>query len=168
MSHFEYTDPTGNRLEITPAAPGGVSFETFDGTSDYYAGAVKVPCDQIEEVIAGIRDVTRQAGGQAEPARCGNANCAGSCPGCYQPPATARPAEARVTVYGIDINEWDRIHDALRRIETAVSPFSVAERQFLTFALDLAADRMASRGDEFTDEDQAALDRFRRMSVDEP
>lgn len=44
---------------------------------------------------------------------------------------------------------------------------TVAERQFLSFALDLASDRMASRGDEFTDEDHAALDRFRRMSVEE-
>ncbi|WP_405611255.1 hypothetical protein [Streptomyces sp. NBC_01508] len=40
-----------------------------------------------------------------------------------------------------------------------------AERQFLTFALDLAGDEMASRGDEFTDEDRAALGKFRRMAA---
>ncbi|MFB7007868.1 MULTISPECIES: hypothetical protein [unclassified Streptomyces] len=36
--------------------------------------------------------------------------------------------------------------------------------QFLTFALNLAADEMASRGDEFTDDDKAALKMFRRMT----
>ncbi|MGW1433093.1 hypothetical protein ACWD6K_31295 [Streptomyces sp. NPDC002431] len=40
-----------------------------------------------------------------------------------------------------------------------------AERQFLTFALDLAADEMASR-DGFTDEDEAALEMFRRMAAE--
>ncbi|MEV6102655.1 hypothetical protein [Nocardia sp. NPDC051981] len=39
------------------------------------------------------------------------------------------------------------------------------ERQFLSFALDLAADEMASRGDEFTDEDRAALETLRRMAA---
>lgn len=42
---------------------------------------------------------------------------------------------------------------------------SDAERQFLTFALDLAADEMASRGDEFGAEDQAALDSLRRLAA---
>jgi hypothetical protein len=39
-----------------------------------------------------------------------------------------------------------------------------AERAFLTFALDLAADRMLDRSDEFTTEDDAALKAFRRMA----
>ncbi|MEV2249371.1 hypothetical protein AB0I94_02240 [Streptomyces sp. NPDC050147] len=39
-----------------------------------------------------------------------------------------------------------------------------SERQFLTFALDLAADQMASRGDEFDEDDEAALAKFRRMA----
>lgn len=43
---------------------------------------------------------------------------------------------------------------------------SVAERQFLTFALDLAADEMASRGDEFGAEDQAALESLRRLAAE--
>ncbi|MFF3094221.1 hypothetical protein [Streptomyces cyaneofuscatus] len=43
---------------------------------------------------------------------------------------------------------------------------NAAERQFLTFALDLAADRMASRGDEFEDADHAALETFRRMAAE--
>lgn len=43
---------------------------------------------------------------------------------------------------------------------------SVAERQFLTFALDLAADEMASRGDEFGAEDDAALESLRRLAAE--
>ncbi|MFJ5893814.1 hypothetical protein [Streptomyces californicus] len=43
-----------------------------------------------------------------------------------------------------------------------------AERQFLTFALELAADQMASRGDEFDDEDEAALDKFRALATPSP
>lgn len=38
------------------------------------------------------------------------------------------------------------------------------ERTFLAFALDLAADVMASRGDEFTAADEAALASLRRMA----
>jgi hypothetical protein len=41
---------------------------------------------------------------------------------------------------------------------------SGAERQFLTFALDLAADQMASRGNEFGAEDTAALEKLRGMA----
>ncbi|MGW3164799.1 hypothetical protein ACWC9Q_18385 [Streptomyces sp. NPDC001142] len=45
------------------------------------------------------------------------------------------------------------------------APLDDGERQFLTFALDLAANEMASRGDEFTDEDHAALERLRLMAA---
>lgn len=41
---------------------------------------------------------------------------------------------------------------------------TAAERQFLTFALELAADEMASRGDEFTADDEAALAKLRRLA----
>ncbi|MFH9798061.1 hypothetical protein [Streptomyces virginiae] len=41
-----------------------------------------------------------------------------------------------------------------------------AERQFLTFALDLAADHMANRGDEFDDEDDAALSQLRQLAAE--
>ena len=41
-------------------------------------------------------------------------------------------------------------------------------REFLTFALDLAADQMASRGDEFNDDDEAALANLRRIANGEP
>lgn len=41
-------------------------------------------------------------------------------------------------------------------------------RQFLTFALDLAADEMASRGDEFGADDEAALAGLRRLAAEQP
>lgn len=41
---------------------------------------------------------------------------------------------------------------------------SDADRQFLTFALDLAADQMASRGDEFNADDEDAMERLRRLA----
>ncbi|MFJ1667406.1 hypothetical protein ACIOK4_13655 [Streptomyces bottropensis] len=44
---------------------------------------------------------------------------------------------------------------------------SGAERQFLTFALDLAFDRMVS-DDGFTDEDEAALAKLRRLAAEAP
>ncbi|MFD5208452.1 hypothetical protein ACFWNF_16180 [Streptomyces anulatus] len=40
-----------------------------------------------------------------------------------------------------------------------------SDRQFLTFALELAADQMAARGDEFDDEDEAALVKFRALAT---
>ncbi|MFE3386340.1 hypothetical protein [Streptomyces anulatus] len=40
-----------------------------------------------------------------------------------------------------------------------------SDRQFLTFALELAADQMASRGDEFDDEDEAALAKLRALAT---
>ncbi|GAA4706221.1 hypothetical protein [Streptomyces youssoufiensis] len=45
--------------------------------------------------------------------------------------------------------------------------FTATERQFLTFALDLAADEMASCGDEFTEADEAALERLRRIAAED-
>lgn len=57
------------------------------------------------------------------------------------------------------------IMSAARQQPTAAM-LSVAERQFLTFALDLAADEMASRGDEFSDEDDDALASLRRLAAE--
>lgn len=48
--------------------------------------------------------------------------------------------------------------------EVAGIQLTAAERQFLTFALDLAADHMANRGNEFDEDDEAALARLRRMA----
>ncbi|MFF8840531.1 hypothetical protein [Streptomyces sp. NPDC015130] len=46
--------------------------------------------------------------------------------------------------------------------QPADAPLTAAERQFLTFALDLADNRMANRSDEFTTDDYEALARLRR------
>lgn len=51
--------------------------------------------------------------------------------------------------------------------QPATDVLTDSERQFLTFALELAADQMASRGAEFDDEDDAALARLRRMAVED-
>ncbi len=132
MSHFEYTDPDGLWITALPY-DGRVLITT--GTS-----GCAVPLDRLEEVIAGLRDMGRQAGQQTADRDC---QC-----------LPASPVEGNLTC--------DQ-HLPTQPTET----FTVAERQFLSFALDLASDRMASRGDEFTEEDHAALGRFRRMAVGE-
>lgn len=49
--------------------------------------------------------------------------------------------------------------------QAAARELSKTERDTLRFALDLAQEQMFSRGDEFTDDDQAAVDSLRRMAV---
>jgi hypothetical protein len=51
---------------------------------------------------------------------------------------------------------------------TNQAALSDTDRQFLTFALELAADEMASRGDEFGDDDEAALETLRRLAASGP
>ncbi|MGW1938992.1 hypothetical protein [Streptomyces goshikiensis] len=63
MNRFEYRDASGDRLIVLPAK-GGILIEAEH--------APHVPLDQVEEVVAGIRDMARQAGGQ--PTR--------DCPAC--------------------------------------------------------------------------------------
>ncbi|MFI6140393.1 hypothetical protein ACIBCC_19660 [Streptomyces griseus] len=53
---------------------------------------------------------------------------------------------------------------ALSKGSAPVIELSKAEQQFLAFALELAADQMASRGDEFDDADEAALERLRTLT----
>ncbi|MDT9688170.1 hypothetical protein Q5762_07340 [Streptomyces sp. P9(2023)] len=53
---------------------------------------------------------------------------------------------------------------AVEQPAEAHPPLTDAERQFLTFALELAADQMYSRGDEFDDADDAAMARLRRIA----
>ena len=50
--------------------------------------------------------------------------------------------------------------------DRAALPLTAVERQFLTFALDQAADEMAL-GDGFTAEDEAALEKLRRVAAEE-
>ncbi|WKD36541.1 hypothetical protein [Streptomyces xanthophaeus] len=64
------------------------------GSSDTGHAEAVVPLDLLEEVIAGQREIARQAGGQPKPERCSNPNCAGLCPACYVPAAARIAAEA--------------------------------------------------------------------------
>ncbi|WP_069885253.1 hypothetical protein [Streptomyces luteocolor] len=48
------------------------------------------------------------------------------------------------------------------------SVLTASERRFLSFILDLAADRMASLGDEFDSADEAALEKLRRLASEAP
>jgi hypothetical protein len=60
---------------------------------------------------------------------------------------------------------YEPVEEATAEAATATpNPLTDAERAFLTFALDLAADRMLDRSDEFTTEDDAALKAFRCMA----
>jgi hypothetical protein len=59
----------------------------------------------------------------------------------------------------------DRAEERVRALEAGQAALSDTDRQFLTFALELAADEMASRGDEFGDEDEAALETLRRLAA---
>lgn len=62
---FHYTDPDGDHLQIKPATSHDTpcisicttEYTTGPGTS----AAVYIPVDQVEELIAGIRDTARQA-----------------------------------------------------------------------------------------------------------
>ncbi|MFI2081513.1 hypothetical protein ACH43Y_14335 [Streptomyces rubiginosohelvolus] len=45
-----------------------------------------------------------------------------------------------------------------------VIELSKSEQQFLAFALELAADQIASRGDEFDESDEAALEKLRTLT----
>ncbi|MGQ4733396.1 hypothetical protein ACUN3E_37780 [Streptomyces sp. Ju416(a)] len=45
-----------------------------------------------------------------------------------------------------------------------VIELSKSEQQFLVFALELAADQIASRGDEFDEADEAALEKLRTLT----
>ncbi|AZM91455.1 hypothetical protein [Streptomyces sp. W1SF4] len=60
------------------------------------------------------------------------------------------------------------VHTAVWVGKNVLPVITASERQFLAFALDLAADHMAVRGDEFTDEDDAALARLRQLAEGQP
>lgn len=94
-------------------------------------------------------------------------------------PAVEQPAEAQPAAKALEALASDlsaarklllpadvRAAIAAHRAEILREGLTAAERQFLTFALDLAADRMTTV-DGFTDEDEAALARFRRMADEE-
>lgn len=129
-NRFEYHSSDGGRLRAERDEEG-VHIET----SPY--GCLVEP-GHLEEVVAGLRDMARQAAYTA----------------AYHQPARF-PGDSPAMRAA-----------ALSCVRPERRDLTVAERQFLTFALDLAADRMATE-DGFTSEDQAALDRFRSMSTGE-
>lgn len=77
-------------------------------------------------------------------------------------------ARSRLEAYVVYESDADQPEFAARlaafRVEVLAEGLTGPERAFLSFALGLAADAMASRGDEFTVEDDAALIFLRRMA----
>jgi hypothetical protein len=65
---------------------------------------------------------------------------------------------------------WDAIRERAAELASVdrVAVLSDTDRKFLTFALDLAADQMASRGDEFDAEDEDSAERLRRVADETP
>lgn len=66
---FHYTDPDGDELTITPTSRYGrpaISLRTARQDGKGGAG-VHVYVDQLEELIAGLRDTARQAATQTPP-----------------------------------------------------------------------------------------------------
>jgi hypothetical protein len=59
MSSFEFTDEDGGRFAVKPLP--GVPYVLL--MTDPEGAAV--PLDRVEEVVAGLRDMARQAGGAA-------------------------------------------------------------------------------------------------------
>lgn len=61
---FHYVDPDGDALHIKPTSRYGrpaISLRNVRVDMEGAAVAVHVPVDQIEKLIAGIRDTARQA-----------------------------------------------------------------------------------------------------------
>lgn len=72
MNRFEFTDPDGDRLVAEPARRDddipAVALMVLNGTAG--GATLHVPLAHLEEVVAGLRDMARQTGGQPPvPAR---------------------------------------------------------------------------------------------------
>ena len=76
---FEYRDHTGDHLNVRPVLSSdgpGIAVEIND------CAPVHIPLDRVEEVVAGIRDVARQAAGQQPAAERRRAQLATPCAYC--------------------------------------------------------------------------------------
>ncbi|MFJ7070156.1 hypothetical protein [Streptomyces sp. NPDC101115] len=73
----------------------------------------------------------------------------------------------RTKSHGMSADDANDALDAYRAaiLNGAEAPLTDDERQFLTFALDLADNRMANRSDEFTTEDYEALAHLRQIAA---
>ncbi|MEW2127063.1 hypothetical protein AB0891_25420 [Streptomyces sp. NPDC007259] len=72
--------------------------------------------------------------------------------------------DGRPVALALDAEDRARVADWL----APSVQLSTAEQEFLRFALELAADQMASRGDEFDEDDEAALESLRRLAGEAP
>ncbi|MFJ2961214.1 hypothetical protein ACIPIC_02755 [Streptomyces collinus] len=79
-----------------------------------------------------------------------------------------RPGHTYAISCALCTNDVDRLADAVLAVLPAptdrAAVLSQTERGMLRYALDLAQEQMFSRGDEFGDGDQAAVDSLRRMA----
>lgn len=133
-----------------------------------------VPLDRVEDVVAGIRDAARAASGQQpETTPCGSRSLplstgevvrcvlhvghAAQCQSAVEWPYVSWPNPSNG-------EGWRTVGQPAEARTADEAPLTAAERQFLTFALDLADNHMANRSDEFTTEDYEALAAFRRMA----
>ncbi|MFI9598883.1 hypothetical protein ACIHCX_03210 [Streptomyces sp. NPDC052043] len=102
-------------------------------------------------------------------------------PAAVQPPADRaalrdRIAEALTGAYLTapdDSAIMDHCADAVlavlpEPVDRPAAGLSQTERDMLRYALDLAQEQMFSRGDEFGEDDQPALDRLRRLACEQP
>jgi hypothetical protein len=64
MARFEYTDPGKARLQLEPITERGERMVMLSALSpEANLVVVDIPLDRVEEVVSGIRDMARQAGG---------------------------------------------------------------------------------------------------------
>jgi hypothetical protein len=141
----------GNHGDVWPVR-GDIFAETYEP-------AVAVPATHaalVELAAQAIRD----------------AACSGDC-GESEEACVSKRVQAAVWQHGILTEVLGTPETFAAAVLAAVLPadssradtLSDTDRQFLTYALDLAADQMASRGNEFTPEDEDAMERLRRLAA---
>jgi hypothetical protein len=71
MNRFEYTDTGKARLQLEPITERGERMVMLSAHSpEANLVVVDIPLDRVEEVIAGLRDIARQAAGRPAPCPC--------------------------------------------------------------------------------------------------
>lgn len=68
MSSFDFYGPHDTQLDAYPAGPPGAPAVWLHVRQGHDSANVLIPLDRVEEVVAGIRDMARQAGNEASPA----------------------------------------------------------------------------------------------------
>lgn len=183
---FTFTDADGDLLSIgipvTPAS-GTPSVSVYTPTGE----PVHVPVERVPEVIAALQRIAAEATGQPAPDAL-PVPAVGDRWHCTTDTGTRVVTVTRVwdtedakggTAVAFDWRDSDggEYGSALglpvflgtyrpeQQPEAAPAPvLSDAERQFLKWTLDLAAEQMASCGDEFDADDEVALAYLRRLA----